>query len=375
MSPTYAWHPGAQAGRADWPIPVALLPDETITSWLARCAMAQGCGPIALTSSLWPAWRIWAIDADRGIPADRQGELRRATGVAADAIEAAALAPIGSRVVGHRPKDQAAWPWITTLGRRSEHTSARQYCPRCLDEDRTPHYRVNWRLAWHTGCAAHGCGLSDRCPKCSATQQLHQLRPDARHVAVCAACGGDLRRFRTSPCRTDALEFQEAADRVATAGNSTCFGEHVDTVAWFAIAEFLCSLIRQVARSPTKGLTRALAAADIDWPIPLHGAPGARIERLGVEDRQTLLGAVQRMMRLERNALRHVLKTAGISRQGLLGERRELPEALTDAMPALPDRPAAHRRRSRQRPRGPRPRHQVQQMMKRLERKLERSRQ
>ena len=66
---------------------------------------------------------------------------------------------------------------------------------------------------------------------------------------------------------------------------------------------------------------------------PLHGMPddlrrllqahagdddevGTGVERLGVEDRQTLPGTVQRaMMRLKRNALRHVLKTAGISRQ------------------------------------------------------------
>ena len=321
MSPTQTWHPGARPGRVDWPIPVELLPDETITSWLARCALAQGCAPIALTGSLWPAWRIWTIDADRGIPTGRRGELERATGVAAGAIEAAALEPIGSRVAGHRPKDRAAWPWITTLGRRGEHTSARQYCPRCLDEETTPHYRVGWRLAWHTGCAAHGCALSDRCPKCSATQQLHQLRADAWHVGICAACGGDLRRVRTSPCRTDALEFQETADRVATAGTGKCFGEPVDIPAWFAIAEFLCSLIRQAARSPTKGLTQLLAAANVDWPIPLQSAPGARIERLEVEDRQTLLGAVQRMMRLDRNALRRVLKTAGISRPGTAGRQ------------------------------------------------------
>ena len=373
MSRTHAWHPGAQGGRADWPIPVELLPDETLTSWLARCALAQGCTPVALTGSLWPAWRIWTIDADRGIPAERRDELGRATGVAADAIGAAALEPIGYRVAGHRPKDQAAWPWITTLGRRGERTSARQYCPRCLDEDTTPHYRLDWRLAWHTGCATHGCTSSDRCPNCNTAQHLHQLRADARHVAVCAACGEDLRRIGRSPCRADALEFQEAADRMTTAGTGTCFGEPVDTAAWFVIADFLGSLIRRTARSPTKGLTRVLAAADIDWPIPLQGASGRRIEWLGVEDRQTLLGAVQRMMRLERNALRHVLMTAGISRQGLLGDRRRLPAALRSAMPALPDQPAPHQRRPRRRPGGPRPRHEVREMMKRLERKLARS--
>ena len=142
------WHPGAQATNGDWPVPADLLPDETITSWLARCALDQGCAPSVLTGSLWPAWRIWTTDADRGIPADRRGDLERATGMAGEAIEAAALVPIGTRIVGDHPKDQAAWPWISTLGTRGGPTSGRQYCPKCLGEDATPHYRLRWRMAW-----------------------------------------------------------------------------------------------------------------------------------------------------------------------------------------------------------------------------------
>ncbi|MCY4121944.1 MAG: TniQ family protein [Acidobacteria bacterium] len=369
------WHRGAQTINGDWPVPVDLLPDETITSWLARCALAQGCDPSALTGSLWPAWRIWTTDADRGIPTDRRGALERATGVAGAAIEAAALVPIGTRIVGDHPKDQAAWPWISTLGKGGGPTSRRQYCPKCLDEDATSHYRLRWRMAWHAGCAVHGCTLSDRCPRCDSAQQLHRLRADARDIAVCAACGFDLRGIETSPCRADTLEFQKTADRVARAGAGTCFDQQVDAAAWFATADFVCSLIRRVTRSPTKGLTRVLAAAGIDRPLRLHGVPGARIERLGVEDRHALLGAVQRVMRLKPDALSEALKVAGITRQGLLGDRRRLPEALKHALPAMPDRPATDRRRPRRRPRGPRPRHEVRAMMKRLARKLDRNRQ
>ena len=193
------WHPGAQAKNGDWPVPVDLLPDETITSWLARCALGQGCAPTALTGSLWPAWRIWITDADRGIPAGRRDALERATGVAGEAIEAAALGPIGTRIVGDHPKDQAAWPWISTLGKGGGPTSGRQYCPKCLGKDAAPHYRLRWRMAWHTGCAAHRCTLSDRCPRCDSAQHLHRLRADARDVAVCAACGNRSARNRNQP--------------------------------------------------------------------------------------------------------------------------------------------------------------------------------
>ena len=146
------------------------------------------------------------------------------------------------------------------------------------------------------------------------------------------------------------------------------------TREWFAVADFLCSLVRQTVRSPTKGLMQVLAAAGIEGSLRLQTGPGARIELLAVQDRQTLLGPVWRMMRLHRNALREALSVAEVSRQGLLGGRRNLPEALSAAVPTLPEPTRRSRRRPpRKRPSGPRPRHEVRAMMKRLERQLERT--
>ena len=265
------------------------------------------------------------MDADRDIPVERRGELCRNAGVTPEAITAAALESIGSRVAGRRPNDQGAWPWIVSLGRGGRRTSARQYCPACLAEDATPHYRIGWRLAWHTGCARHGRVLVDRCARCDTTQQLQHLRADARHVATCTACGADLWDAAASACYPNALEFQQAGDHVIKAGEGRCFDENVDAAQWFAVADFLCSLVRQTARSPTKGLSRMLSAAGIDGPLRCQAAPGARIELLGVKDRQALLEAVWCLMRLHRDALREALAASGVSREGLLGGRRNLP--------------------------------------------------
>ena len=209
---------------------------------------------MTLTGALWPAWRVWTVDADRGIPAELRNALYQGAGVTADAIAAAALEPIGTRVAARRPRDQGAWPWIVPLSRRGGRTSARQYCPACLSEDATPHYRIGWRLAWHTGCARHGRSLVDRCARCGATQQLQHLRADAWHVATCTACGTELRDSPAGACHPDALKFQQAGDGVIEAGVGRCFGRKVDAAQWFAVADFLCSLVRQTVRSPTKGL-------------------------------------------------------------------------------------------------------------------------
>ena len=235
---------------------------------------------------------------------------------------------------------------------------------------------MGWRLAWQTGCATHGCSLVDRCPACGKPQQLRHLRADAPHLAACAACGADLRKAATSPCRTDALEFQQAGDRTARTGGNVCFGEDVDAAEWFATADFLCGLVRRALRSPTTGLMHLLGAAGIEWPPRLQAAPGARIELLSAHDRQALLGAVQRVMRLDRDALHRALESSGISRQGLLGSKDRLPDALGAAVPPLPDRARTGRRRpARARADGPRPHHEVREMMKRLQRKLKRTEQ
>jgi len=72
--------------------------------------------------------------------------------------------------------------------------------------------------------------------------------------------------------------------------------------------------------------------------------------------------------------LQEALAASGVSREGLLGGRRNLPKALDPAVSTLPELTRSGRRRPRRnRPRGPRPRHEVRATMKRLERQLERT--
>lgn len=246
-----------------------------------------------------------------------------------------------------------------------------QYCPKCLNEDEQPYYRVGWRFAWHTACLKHRVALFERCAACGKAQQLDQLDVDSPHIAMCAACRADLRETETRPCRTDALRFQEAADDVVKTGNGRCLGADVDTAEWFAVADFFVGVIRQAVRSPTRALASTLGKAGIEWPIRLGSNSGARIERLRRSERETLLGAVHRVMALDAQELRDVIETAGASRQGFFGQRPQVPRTLTVAVPALPDRGKPRgRRTSKQRRTGPRPRHEVQQMMRRLENRM-----
>ena len=369
-----AYHLGAQAGPRRWPVGVDLLPDESLTSWLARCAFAHGCAPTALTGVLWPKWRVWTIDADRGIPADHRRALQRCAGVPADAIQAASLETVAVRVAGRRPRDDRAWPWMTAVRSPDRRICVPQFCPRCLAADDPPHYRIDWRLAWHTTCPRHHCALAERCAACGNPQQVHRLAVDARHIGVCAACGTNLGDCVAPAHQEEALRFQEAADNVAMTGTGRCLGNVVGAGEWFVTADFFAGVIRRAARTPSSALTRLLAAVGIEGPLRVPAASGARIERLGRRDRETLLGAVHGFMSMRRSHLEDVIEAAGTSRQTLFGETRKAPRTLATLEAALPDRRRPGGRRApRARGSGPRPRHEVETMMRRLENRLERA--
>ena len=352
-------------------MPVVLLADESLTSWLVRTALAHGCDPTVLTTWLWPDWRAWMFDVDRGIPKRQHAALCREAGIKPKALEAAALGPMMMRLLGRTPERCASWTWVLTLGARGARRSGgTQLCPVCLSEDRPPYYRVQWRLAWHTACATHACLLHDRCPECESPIMAHRLQGDAAHIALCAACGTDLRTAPVRPGAGPALDLQSATDRVARDGAGECLGTPVDAPTWLAVADFLVRLVRRSARAPSLGLNALLESVGVDAPPALHGMPGAGIERLQIEERRLILNAVARIMALSADTLQETLNACGLTRQGWIEQGERAPGPLAAMAQALPERRSTTGRKAPRRRRidRPRPRHEVLQMMARLER-------
>lgn len=367
------WHPGARSIAPRWTFPVALLPAESVTSWLVRTALRHGCDPPTLTLWLWPGWRFWALDGDRGIPEERLAALSSVSGVPEEALRAATILPVASRLQGEPLNASSSWPWTLTIGARNmRRNGGIQFCPTCLKEDDTPYFRLPWRFAWHVGCTTHQTTILDRCPACSAVVTPHRLPADTAHCAVCATCTADLKDAETEPCQPEALAFQKAAKQVALEGFGDCFGETWDAPTWFAAADFLVALIRRANRSPTQSLNYLLRSNGVVIPQHIPPIPGARVERLRAQDRRDLLAGAWRLMRLDTRQLRAALKASGITRQGWCEKGQSLPEPLARFIPELPESPDRRPYSPRKlRTGGPRPRHEVVLMMERLRRKLE----
>ncbi len=372
MASTHTWHTGSYALKPEWPVPTALLPDEILSSWLVRTALRQGCDPLALTGDLWPKWRPWTMDIDRNLPSDCLDTLSRHAGMDPTAIQSATLVPIATQIRGRAPPKRSIWPWILALGaRNTKRRSGLQYCPQCLSEDETPYFRVQWRFVWHTGCEKHGCSLVDRCWRCHAPLEPHRLGAQAPHVARCPSCEGNLSDAPKHDCLPDALAFQAAGDQVLLGGQGLQFGHLLSVDEWFETAEFFISLVRRSGRNRTDAQITLCELMGLGTPSGAPAIPGATIEFLSVRDRHEILGFTWRFLEAERGRLLNAILESGISYQGLVDKGQRIPESIHDLIAVAPDASRSSRRSSPTKRSGPRPRHEVERMMARLERKLE----
>ncbi len=183
----------SRAARASerWPVAVEPEPDELLSSWLHRLALAHGLPPRAFGAALGFGGGAWSGRLDLAPPAALLDRLARRTGLAAAAIAALSFRDFGAKAlllpmrtkVSPRRKNRWRATWL-------------QACPSCLAGDENPYFRRTWRLATTIFCSCHAKRLIDRCPACEqALSPFDQAALAAQHF--CAQCGFDLRRAAT----------------------------------------------------------------------------------------------------------------------------------------------------------------------------------
>lgn len=376
MGTAYSWHPRSDPVNPEWPLMPPLLPDELLSSWLIRAAMRFGCNLKTLTSQIWPKWRVWSTDLDRGVSDNRLSPLMTISGMSKQNLQQASLRWVAEAIVQKPRKAKHVWAWILTLGSRgATRKGGLQYCPLCLQEDELPYYRIPWRLAWHVGCEQHLCSLVDRCWSCFAPLEPYRLAPEDRNIAICGRCKTDLRHAPTSAVIDDALSFQKMANKVLHTGYGNTLGEVMLSSEWFEIAHFYTALLRNANRSlGENSLSNLIFEVSGVNPQKLPIQFGTGFESLQTQERQLILPILQNLMNIERVELFRVFQKTGIKRRSFSPKELNPPRLITDLTKELPLTPHICKKAKKQRAGEPRPRHEVNRMMKRLMRKLERER-
>jgi transposase-like protein len=200
------------------PIHPALKPDELLSSWLCRLAIAHNVTPYKLVCML--RQKGLTSDIDRYPDHAVIQALARTTGTKGERVRAGTLQKYWG--VLHVTRTQKGpLPWLLPLvglNRSNKQHGGMQACSKCLAEDLEPYYRLSWRLAFVTACPVHRVRLLDRCPGCLGpieyVRNASQLKPlEFASLTVCAKCRFDLKkankRYYLTRVTLKEIAFQE----------------------------------------------------------------------------------------------------------------------------------------------------------------------
>ncbi|WP_350338778.1 TniQ family protein [Halomonas sp. LC1] len=330
-----------------WALSVPLLPEESLSSWLVRAALRQGCDPLSLTGAIWPTWRIWTRDIDREIPLARMRPLVNASGISSAKFQKAGMRDDCEKVVGYSLPETRTWPWLLALGSRNRtRHGGQQVCTLCLAEDSTPYLRRHWRFAWHTGCRFHGVQLVDECPACKAPIEPHRLTAEDQHLAQCSRCHNDFRKAVCTSPLPEAFSVQVMADRVLEQDKVTFRQASIAPADWFSMVAFFIGVIRRASRRPVSPLADALLSLGISVTDCRMPVSGLAFELLAVSERSALLVALERLLSMGLEETFSVLVACNVKTSALHDPRRSPPVVLLPLLSRLSHHPhGPHRRR------------------------------
>jgi hypothetical protein len=119
-----------------WPAHLQPKPDELLSSWIVRLAIAHGQKLHTFCSITWPRKSIWNRDIDKSADVEIVRVLSRKTATHIKRAWATTLASYeGVLYEKHTRFGPAAWIMPVGIYHRKRMQFGLQYCPICLAED------------------------------------------------------------------------------------------------------------------------------------------------------------------------------------------------------------------------------------------------
>lgn len=285
-----------------WPAHVKPKPDELLSSWLVRLATAHSLKLHTFCALAWSRRKqIWNRDIDKCADGTILSVLVEKTATPPRRVALTTLAAYeGYLYERHNPYGNTKWIMPVGIYHRTRRAYGLQFCSRCLSEDQEPYYRRSWRLAFVTLCETHHVSLIDRCPHCHSPCNFHRSEMGDRRkwladsITLCHACRYDFRKAPVQdvqqPFGRRVLEFQKLLTKAMLSGwIRVSERSAIDSHFYFTVLHQLmkvCATPRR-ATSLREEVRNTLGIKD---NVPTLMKECRDIERMGINERRTLLG-------------------------------------------------------------------------------------
>lgn len=321
-----------------------LLEGESLTSWLVRAALNQGCSPLTLTFYFWPEYRIWIYDVDKGfehIDSSIHADMAVLAKTTVDSFENQNLVSFSKETNNNLTKNTGLI-WTQPLSKRNRYSRVGYpYCVDCIKDNTTAYLKLQWRFTWSICCTKHKNFLQLECPYCGYPYQPQLINPEQRYLNCCHSCHSKLDKVivDTKPSKT-IYQFQLLVDKVFHEKKGIVLGKTVSIGEWFDYLLFLINMIRLALRNPSYMFGKLLFEFGIEINSLSLPKTALKYDFLPIKERATLLEYAFNLFQINTDEWVRCCKALNVTQNSFHWSKRTvMPVAFEHIYSQLPQKP------------------------------------
>ena len=204
------------------------LPDELLTSWLARMSEDHGLNIFEFCKLCWPKVALFERDIDRNLKDQVIQDIAARTNCSFEEVKSTSLRHFEHKLYDPSNKNyNSRTKWVLPIERIGFKHKGKglMFCPGCLKRDaKMPYYRKIWRLALSFVCPVCECYLHDCCPWCGSPVCFFRNsiglpnQATFKHWGICSNCKKDLRDSEIKHAPSDVVKIQKHLYEVLETG-------------------------------------------------------------------------------------------------------------------------------------------------------------
>lgn len=329
------------------PIRTPLYDGESLTSWIVRAGLNQGCDYGAILYYHWSQYALLQCDFDKGFnaidPKINEG-LAILAKTSLEEINQHTLIT-QTQAMGNEIKPNNKLKWVVPVIKTSkDKMTPYPFCHLCLREGKTVYLKYKWRYSWYVYCDIHNVAMSETCFNCDLPYQPFRIKVPNGHLSHCPYCDFELSHALTNLLVVDeAYEFQKNAEQVLSTNQCTIFNQTYDSRQWFELMLFYINLIRKslLSNKKTNQHYRLLVSLGMETDgIPLvKPRTGLDFDLLPRHERIMLMAYATRLSKIPLEKWLSVCKELKLSQSAFkLGKKPIIPVAFNPIFEKLIDK-------------------------------------